>query len=179
MSARPFILALLASSPLWAEPVDGGASVSVQVERNGDTMLEVKRGSVKVKSGGKEERVLAGDGVRAQAGKPLRHLLAAPAPLAPADRALLKSTEVGLAWQPVPGATAYAVEIASAANFATVTQAERRDASPATIKLAAGTWYWRVVAVEGDGSRGRPSSPRKLTVDTTPPKLKAGKPEWR
>jgi hypothetical protein len=160
-------------------PVDGGAQVSVQVERNGDTTLDVKRGTIKVKAGGKETRLGTGDSVRAQAGKPLRHLLAAPAPIAPADGSMQKSAEVPLSWQTVPGAAAYAVEIAGAADFATVTQAERRDASPATVKLRAGTWYWRVVAVDGDGTRGRASQARKLTIDTTPPKLKAGKPEWR
>jgi hypothetical protein len=174
-----FLLALFVSSPAMADPVDGGASVTVQVEKNGDTTLDVKRGNVKVKSNGKETRVGAGDSVRAQPGKPLRHLLAAPAPLTPADGSLQKSAEVELTWQAVPGATGYAVEVAGASSFATTTLAERRDASPALLKLPAGTWYWRVVAVDGDGTRGKPSTARKLTVDTTPPKLKAGKPEWR
>jgi hypothetical protein len=172
-------MSLLVCGPARGQPVDGGASVSVQVERNGDTTLDVKRGNVKVKSGGKETQVSAGDTVHAPTGKPLRRRLAAPAPLAPADGSLHRSADVPLSWQTVPGAAAYAVEIAGSADFATVTQAQSQDKSPATLKLPAGTWYWRVVAVDGEGTRGKASAPRKLTIDTTPPKLKAGKPEWR
>jgi hypothetical protein len=176
---RRLLIALVVSSPALADPVDGGAQVTVQVERNGDTTLDVKRGNLKVKAAGKETRVGAGESVRAQTGKPLKHLLAAPAPLTPADGSLHKSAEVPLAWQTVSGAAGYAVELAGAPNFATVTLAERRDASPAVVKLPAGTWYWRVVAIDGEGTRGKPSPSRKLTIDLTPPKLKAGKPEWR
>jgi hypothetical protein len=181
MSARAAAIAMMMTlaAPALGQPVDGGAQVSVQVERNGDTTVDVKRGSVKIKSGGRETHVSAGDTVHAASGKPLRRLLAAPAPLGPADGSLQKSADVPLLWQNVPGAVAYAVEFAASADFATVTHAERQDKSPAVIKLPAGTWYWRVVAVDGDGTRGKASPPRKLTIDTTPPKLKAGKPEWR
>jgi hypothetical protein len=176
---KQVVMALLLSAAALAEPVDGGTQVTVQVDDNGDTTLDVKRGNVKVKSGGKETRVTSGESVRAEHGKPLRHALAAPAPLAPADGSTAKSNDVPLSWQKVPGAARYTVEIAAVPDFATVTAAQMEPTPAARMKLPAGTWWWRVSAVDGEGTRGKPSPARKLVVDPSGPKLKTGKPEWR
>ena len=49
-----------------------------------------------------------------------------------------------------------------------------------TLVLKAGTYWWRVTAVSTKSEvTGRASSPRKVVVDLTPPKLKAGQPRWK
>ncbi|HEY2747665.1 MAG TPA: hypothetical protein VGL86_23750 [Polyangia bacterium] len=174
---RALFLLLIASSA-WADPPDGGASVSVVVDPNGDTTVDVKRGTLKVKSGGGEERVGAGETVRAQKGKPLRRLLAAPAATAPADEATLNVTDVALTWRKVPGAARYVVEIAAAPEMSGA-RTETVDGTRAVMHLETGTWYWRVVALDGDGMTGKRAPARRLMIDVTPPKLKAGKPQWR
>jgi hypothetical protein len=159
-------------------PADAGASVTVVVEQNGDTTLDVKRGDVKVKAGGKETRVAAGESVRTQKGKPIKKLLRAPAATAPAEGATLGTVEVGFTWQKVPGAAKYLLEVANA-PAAAAAQSQTVDGTKANLHLEAGTYYWRVVALDGEGVAGRRAQPRRLTIDTTPPKLKTGKPEWR
>jgi len=172
------ILLLLLASTAWADPPDGGASVSVVVEPNGDTTVDVHKGALKVKAGGVEERVVAGQTVRAQKGKGIKRLLGAPAPLAPAADATFNNTDVALAWKRVPGATRYVVEIASAPEMVGM-RTETVDGTRAVVHLDPGTWYWRVVALDGGGAAGKRVAARRLTIDTTPPKLKTGKPEWR
>jgi hypothetical protein len=155
-----------------------GASVSVTVDPNGDTTLEVKRGTLKVKSNGQETRAGAGDTLRAQKGKPIKRLLRMPVVTAPADGATLNSIDVAFAWQKVPGAAQYVVEIASSPEMLAVRTQTVADVR-AVIHLNAGTWYWRVVALDGEGMAGKRALPRRITIDTTPPKLKTGKPEWK
>ncbi len=158
-------------------PSDMGASVSVTVEPNGDTTLDVKRGAVKVKSGAQETRAVAGETVRAHKGKPLKRLLPAPELSAPADGATL-GVEVAFAWQSVPGAAKYVLEVATAPELSAA-QTQTVATPRAVAHLTSGTWYWRVVAVDAQGTPGKLGQPRRLTIDTTPPTLKTGKPEWR
>ncbi len=174
--------ALVLSSSLLARaddaPADMGATGSVTVEPNGDTTLDVKRGAVKVKSGAQETRAVAGETVRAHKGKPLVRVLRPVQPTAPPDDARINSVDATLSWQKVPGAARYVVEIASGPEmFAARTQTV--EGVRALIHLDSGTWYWRVVALDGDGQPGKRGQPRRLTIDTTPPKLKTGKPEWK
>jgi hypothetical protein len=152
--------------------------VSVSVDPNGDTTVDVKRGTLKVKTGAAEERVGPGETVRARKGKPLTRLLPAPATTAPADAATLNVTDVALAWRKVPGAAKYVVEIAPAPEMAGG-RTETVDGTRVVMHLETGTWYWRVVALDGGGMSGKRAPTRRLTIDTTPPKLKAGKPQWR
>ncbi len=175
---RVLLIVVLCASSAWADPPDGGASVSVVVDPNGDTTVDVKRGTLKVKTGDAEERVGAGETVRAQKGKPLKRLLPAPTTTAPADEATLNATDVALAWRKVPGAAKYAVEIAMAPEMSGA-RVETVDGTRLVVHLETGTWYWRVVALDGGGVSGKRAPTRRLTIDTTPPKLKAGKPEWR
>lgn len=174
-------LVLLAGSALAAPPdagTAGGASVAVQVDEHGETTLDVRRGEVKVKAGGQTTRVRAGQTVRAQRGKPLRRLLGAPSPVAPADGATLGNLDVAFSWQKVPGATKYLLMVAAAPEMTgarSVTVSEPK----AVVPLGAGSWYWRVTALDAHGLAGKRGPTRRLTIDTTPPKLKTGKPEWR
>jgi hypothetical protein len=116
--------------------------------------------------------------LRAQKGKPIKRLLRTPVVTAPADGATLNSVDVAFGWQKVPGAAQYVVEIASSPEMLAVRTQTVADVR-AVIHLNAGTWYWRVVALDGEGMAGKRALPRRITIDTTPPKLKTGKPEWK
>ena len=176
---RALPLVCLLVSPAWAEPPnDLGANVSVTVEPDGSTTVDVKRGQLKVKSGGTETRVGAGESVHAPKGKPMRRVLRAPESSAPADGATLNATDVALSWQKVPGAAHYVVEVAASTEFAGA-KLQTVDGTRAVVHVEPGTWYWRVVALDGAGAPGKRATPRRLTIDTTPPKLKTGKPEWK
>lgn len=175
---RALLIAMLAAMPAWAETPDGGASVSVVVEPDGSTTVDVKRGQLKVKSNGGETRVDAGQSVRTQKGKPPRRVLAAPAATEPADEAVVRTKNVPFAWQKVPGAARYVLEIAPSPEL-TGSKATSVDDTKTVVHLDAGTWYWRVVALDGSGTPGKRAATRRLTIDTTPPKLKTGKPEWK
>ncbi len=171
-------LAFVLSTPAWADTPDGGANVAVVVDPDGSTTVDVRRGQLKVKSGGTETRVGAGESVRAQRGKPMKRVLRAVAPEAPADGATLNVTEVRLAWPKVPGAARYVVEISASPEMSGA-RTQTVDGDRAVVHLDAGTWYWRVVALDGGGGAGKRAAARRLTIDTTPPKLKTGKPEWK
>lgn len=171
---------LLLAATVRASPPDAGATVAVQVDDKGDTTLDVKRGEVKVKANGQTTHVRAGQTVHAHKGKPLRRLLPAPALVAPAEGATLGKLEVAFAWHKVPGAAKYLLMVAAAPEFTgnaarSVTVSEPR----AKLSLLSGAWYWRVTALDAKGAPGKPGPARRLTIDTTPPKLKTGKPEWR
>ena len=172
------LLLLLIAAPALGDTPDGGANVSVIVEPNGSTTVDVKRGQLKVKSGGTETRVGAGESVRAQKGKPIHRVLAAPAATAPADNATLNATDVELAWKKVPGAAHYIVELSASPEFSGA-RTQSVDTNKAMVHVETGTWYWRVVALDGNGAAGKRAAARRLTIDTTPPKLKTGKPEWK
>jgi hypothetical protein len=169
---------MLLAATCWAETPDGGANVSVVVEQNGDTTIDVRRGALEGTSGGGETRAPAGEMVHARKGKPAKKMLALVVATAPADGATVGGKDVPFAWPKAPGAARYMLEISSNPEV-TAGRTQTVDGTHAVVHLDAGTWYWRVVALDGEGSPGRRAAPRRLTIDTTPPKLKAGKPEWR
>ena len=175
---RALTLALLLSTPAWADTPDGGTNVAVVVEPDGSTTVDVRRGQLKVKSGGSETRVGAGESLRASKGKPVKRVLRAVTPESPADGATLNATEVPFSWPKVPGAARYVVEISPSPELSAA-RTQTVDGTKAVVHLDAGTWYWRVVALDGGGASGKRAAARRLTIDTTPPKLKTGKPEWK
>jgi hypothetical protein len=164
------------------EPSDGGAVISVQVGDGGATTIDVTRGELKVRAGGQETRVAAGESVRGERGQPLQPLLRAPRGLSPADGATLPTLEFTMRFDPVPRASGYQIIVAEDARFAQVVwRSDRTSATKTAARVAkAGVYFWRVVAVDDKNQAvGRPSPPRKLVIDTTPPKLKAGQPRWK
>ena len=164
------------------ERSDGGAVITVQVSDGGATTIDVTRGELKVRSAGQETRVVAGERVHGERGQPLQHLLRAPRGLSPADGATLPSLEFTMRFDPVPRASAYQIVVAEDANFAQVVwKSDRLSATRIAARVTkAGVYFWRVVAVNDKNEAvGKPSPPRKLVIDTTPPKLKAGQPRWK
>src|SRR6185369_8353119 len=110
------------------------------------------------------------------------HLLRAPTGLTPLDGANVSTLEFTVRFDRVPGASGYEVVIASDPEFSDVVwKSERATELRVEAKvLKAGTYWWRVTPVSSRAEvQGRASSPRKLVVDLTPPKLKAGQPTWK
>jgi hypothetical protein len=176
----PLILAVTMFSARAEEPQDGGAVISVSVGDGGETTLDVQRGEVKVRAGGREERVGAGETVHVARSKPMRHLLRAPTNLSPIDGANVSTLAFMVKFDRVPGAAAYDVEVAGDPQFNDVVWHNDRveDTRVEAKVLKAGIYWWRVTALSGK-AEGRASPPRKLVVDLTPPKLKAGRPTWK
>ncbi len=76
-----------------------------------------------------------------------------PVPTAPTDGLTVLDSEVSLAWTPVDGATAYAVEVATTVDFTTpMVQQELTETTLVVRGLEAGTTYrWRVRARNSSG----------------------------
>ena len=171
-----------ASVATAGEPTDGGAQLRVEVADGGDTTLQVHRGQLRVRAGGEENRVGPNEAARVKRGDRLRRvsLLPAPTGLLPSDGAHINTTEVALKWKRVEGASSYHVTVASDEEFKNVVYETAHVEGPRlSAKLKeAGVYYWRISANAGD-LEGPPSAARKLVIDTTPPKLKTGKPKWQ
>jgi len=181
--ALAFALAFAFTFAFGDEPSDGGASISVSVTDGGDTTIEVRKGDLKVSAGGEQTHVSAGQAVNVKRGQRARKLslLAAPTKLSPADGDQLHSTEIAFGWAPVEHARRYKLTVITDPREPTRTTHESTAAAgvKSTVKLPAGTWYWRVIGVDRDGLEGKPSGWQKFTIDVTPPKLQPGKPRWR
>jgi FecR-like protein/glucodextranase-like protein len=110
-----------------------------------------------------------------------------PEPLEPADNQSLdleQTKRLVLSWEPVQGASRYALQISRNHLFVdNVIDAENRTKTRATLGLRGeGTFQWRVAAFGSDGLQGPWSEPRKFRVgssrtasgekkDTIPPEL--------
>jgi cbb3-type cytochrome oxidase subunit 3 len=114
-----------------------------------------------------------------------------PEPVEPVDDLLLDldaSKKLVLAWQPVPGAARYALQVSRNHLFVdNVIDAENRTKTRATLGVRGeGSFQWRVAAFGADGLQGPWSEPRKFRVasavhngggekpDATPPELDLG-----
>jgi hypothetical protein len=160
-------------------PVDGGAEVAVQVNPSGETTVDVKRGEVQVKAGNHVARVRSGESIRAGRDRVVHRLLPAPKLRAPANDATLNLVEVGFGWVAVRDARGYHLEVANDALFSTALRQSDVPGLTTALHLDGGSYFWRVTPYDAAGMRGRPSIVRHFVIDTTPPKIKAGKPEWR
>ncbi len=115
-----------------------------------------------------------------------------PEPVEPVDDLLLDldaTKRVVLAWQPVPGASRYSLQVSRNHLFVdNVIDAGGRTKTRATLGVRGeGTFQWRVAAFGPDGLQGPWSEPRKFRVasaarnggggekrDATPPELDLG-----
>jgi hypothetical protein len=96
-------------------------------------------------------------------------LPAPPEPVDPADNRELDldhSPTLVLAWNPVPGASRYALQVSRNHLFAdNLVSVENRSRPKATLGLRGeGTFFWRVAAFSREGFEGPWSRPRKFRV---------------
>jgi hypothetical protein len=75
--------------------------------------------------------------------------------------------ELGVSWQPIPGASAYRVELSSEPHFTklvSVTRVGPEQTSYVEHGLAEGVYFGRVIAFDADGLASRPSTTTPLRV---------------
>jgi hypothetical protein len=136
-----------------------GTLFRVSAQEDGTSRLETLEGKVALGAEQGEVEVAGGQGSRAKPGSPPeapRALLVAPVPSGP--RAGTFPTPPTVTWRPVTRAKAYRVELARAADFVSGVQTyEARGTELGVPGPREGKWYWRVLAVDGDGFVGFPS----------------------
>lgn len=110
-----------------------------------------------------------------------RFHLSLPYPLlvAPQRGQILTTRFPVLAWQPLPGAATYNLEVSTSPDFpnpqasadiaaagTTLVSTEGTAFTPEHAQIPLGTYYWRVLPVDGSGNVGLPSIARTFTVPT-------------
>lgn len=166
-----------------AEPrpgADGRAEARARA-RDGGAELMLYAGEGDVEAGGERVRLEAGTGTRVERGMaptaPER-LLPAPRLIAPGAGAERSWSNPVLAWDAVPGASVYVVEVCrdSACGEVVARQTGVAGDRWTPPSLPVGELVWRVTAVAGSGLDGFPAAPRALTVtgsaaDLEPPAI--------
>ncbi|MCY1036123.1 FecR family protein [Corallococcus sp. BB11-1] len=136
-----------------------GTRFRVVQQEDGTSRVETLEGNVALGVDAASVDVGAGYGSRAkpaQAPEAPRALLAAPVLEQP--RGGVYPTVPALVWRAVAGAKVYRVEVADSADFAGDVRVQE-SATPTLTGATPGPgkWFWRVLAVDGDGFVGYPS----------------------
>jgi hypothetical protein len=183
---RRVLLLVLLVSPASAQDAataeeKPGVALSVQVGSDGETAVSVTRGEALVKAAGEGTRVRTGQRLEVRRGerpKRKKSILAAPSKLVPKEGEAVATAEVPLSWERVRGARSYHVVIEPEGG-GTPAYDGKAEGTSFVVKLPAGSWRWRVSALDPDGLEGKVTPVQRFTVDVTPPKLKTGKPSWK
>lgn len=94
--------------------------------------------------------------------------LSAPVLIEPDHKLRVDSSTVTLAWEPVPNATLYLVQIAKDSSFFIRIKQQRLTATSGTYTLKDGRYYWRVRALDPYKARSPWSEVRIIKVDAIP-----------
>lgn len=159
----------------------------VEVDDAGTTVRAQSGQPVRVEAQGAARPVYAGQVVRVQQGEPPPPPVAPPAaprPSRPLDARVLEFPPgpkglgpVTLAWEPVAGATGYAVEVVPPAG-----QVLSLSAGRAEVKLQplpAGRYRWRVWALGREGTRSEASAVREFELVEARLKLEVKGSSWK
>jgi hypothetical protein len=135
----------------------------------GGANVMVYEGSADVAAGGATVAVPEGMGTVAPVSgppSPPEPLLEAPQALAPQAAAQLGCVNPRLRWQPVTGASGYAVEVCRDQRCAELVELARGLSATAyrAQALPVGPLFWRVTAIAASGLDGYPSTTRPLTI---------------
>ena len=175
--------------------VDSESTTQVGVDRGKQTSIVATKGTASVKpaAGGETVRLTSGEKITSTPQgelSPVKKLVSAPALLSPSDNLVYQKTgdlRVVFTWDPLPGATAYVLQVSRSRLFSTLEINSRRQKNTASASVTSeGAFYWRVASVGPDGDVGPFSSFRRFRVtggtkgsapsDTTPPPLQINKP---
>ncbi|MFP2934710.1 FecR domain-containing protein, partial [Pyxidicoccus sp. 3LG] len=136
-----------------------GTHFRVTAQEDGTHRLETLEGRVALIAKKGDLDVIEGYGSRAlpdSTPESPRRLLVAPTMVDPRDGTFPAAPK--LTWGVVSGARRYQVELARTADFAAGVQTYEASAAELEVSgLREGKWFWRVVAVDGDGFIGFPS----------------------
>jgi hypothetical protein len=148
---------------------------AVQVKESGESGLRIFRGaSVAQTRTGERIELGANQGIdvdqQGRAGE-MRSLPDVPVLLAPPDQSEIAYPDIArattlLAWKRVPGAAAYHVMLDLTPHFGRPV-VDRKDWKTGSMELSgleAGTYFWRVAAMDKDGTEGAFSESSRFTV---------------
>ncbi len=177
--------------------VDSDSTTQVGVDRSKSTSVVATKGTASVASstGGTAIKLNSGEKVSATAQGSLsgvKKLLMPPALLSPADNQVYpvsNESRVDFAWEGVPSATSYTLQVSRSRLFTTLEINSKRQKTGASAKVTAeGAFYWRVASIGTDGDVGPFTSFRRFRVtggtreagsisqETPPPSLQIKKP---
>ncbi|MFQ5719797.1 MAG: hypothetical protein ACE5IK_09635, partial [Acidobacteriota bacterium] len=132
---------------------------------NGSTRVAVHEGEAELTAGDNSITLQPAQGISVAADgrfSAREAVLRAPRAMSPSDQKIILADASGskgldLVWSEVPGARAYRLEVARDPLMADLTE-ELDHSGPTTVRLDAlpqGNWFWRVVAIDAHGQRGR------------------------
>ncbi|MGH6943553.1 MAG: FecR domain-containing protein, partial [Geminicoccaceae bacterium] len=155
----------------------------VRRDRSGAKFTNYDEGILQVAAQGEEVTLGKNEGTVVRNGRPPSdkvEVLPPPVLIAPADDEVAFNVTTDLRWAPVDAAAGYWLEVGLDPGFRSMvlTRWGLKDAAFAADKLAVGTYYWRVVALDKFGLPGARSDAWRFHVraDTTPPYLAIGVP---
>jgi hypothetical protein len=166
------------------EIVLGSARATARTDRSGAVQTRARRsegggaklmaysGDADLEAGGAKVQVPQGMGSSVGASgppAPPEKLLAAPRALAPADGAEVACSNPSFAWETVPEAASYIVEVCRDPGCGSLVERGAGVAGAAwrPQALPAASLYWRVTARSRSGLDGYPGAARKLAVTST------------
>jgi len=147
-----------------ASTIIRGTDFRLKVEAGNATRLEVLDGNVELKAG--EESISVGPqrGVVSLNGDIGNLQALPPAPgelLDPQPKEVFRSErfDAQFSWSPVTEAQSYRIEVAKDSNFLDLVEMRHIGAEPSVriMDLEPGTYFWRVMSVNGDGFEGLPT----------------------
>lgn len=166
---------------------DGFAELSVVMRPDRSSRIVVNKGAARVTGMGQTLTLDSGETAGADgAGGALTRAAAPPKPPAPvgpaanAQIAVANTSQIpviDLAWQPVPGAAHYGIEISQDSQFAKITDAGQVPGGESVFHFhptAAGEYHWRVLTLDSNQVAGPASEARVFRIaiaEPTPPPI--------
>lgn len=160
-------------------------SFSVSVDEDSGTQFRVNHGALEVhtkETSGSPLVLKEGEGVQVTDGTPKKvNLLAPPAPQLP-EHAATVYDRVKLQWKTVEGAQQFGVDIAMDPAFHRRVMVGKTTNTwmALPLDLDNGTYWWRVTAIEANGTYGMASAPRRFdfAAGEAKPEVNVGNPVW-
>ncbi len=160
---------LLGTARLSPRPGEAGAVATRARKRERAAQLMVYDGVGTVEAGGAAVELARGTGTVVEEGRapaPPELLLPRPELVLPAAGASFDFSNPPFAWQAVPGAASYTLELCEDAGCGVLERKVAGLAAPGFTpdSLPVGRFYWRVTALSPSGLDGYPSESRALSV---------------
>ena len=162
-------------TPVTQIVVDSESQTQVGVEQNQATAVVATKGTSSVTStaGGEAVKLNSGEKIVASpeaALSPVKKVSPPPMLGTPGDNQIFSAgeTKVDFAWEAVPGATGYILQVSRSRLFAALEINSKRQKTTATAKLTGeGAFYWRVASIGADGDPGPFSTFRRFRATGT------------
>jgi hypothetical protein len=162
-------------TPVSQIVVDSESQTQVGVQQDNATAIVTTKGTSSVTStaGGEPVKLSSGEKVVASpeaALSPVKKVSPPPVLTTPTDNQIFSAgeTKVDFAWEAVPGAAGYILQVSRSRLFAAVEINSKRTKTTATAKLTGeGAFYWRVASIGADGDPGPYSSFRRFRATGT------------